>query len=70
VDSTGGANATNSDAQTVSKDRFVWLYVTKRIDPATTTLYVRLNSRTSGTTVADASFDRAYLVRGVAPLCG
>jgi hypothetical protein len=69
VDSTGGANASNMDIPTSTRGRYVWLFSSKRIDTGNT-IYVRLMSRTSGTAIMDASFDRAYLVRGVLPQCG
>ena len=68
-DSTGSVNARSADIPTSTRDRFVWLYASKRLDPAATDLYVTLYPRTSGTATVDATFDRVHLVQGVLPRC-
>jgi len=74
LDSTGSGNQVVADvpagAAGAAVDAYMWIFITKRMDAAATNVYVRLQSRTSGTTVVDASFDRAYLVQGLMPFCG
>lgn len=70
VDSTGTGNQRVVDVPSTALDGYIWVFVNKRIDLASTGVYVRLISRTSGTATVEASFDRAYLVKGLLPFAG
>ncbi|GGF88415.1 SGNH/GDSL hydrolase family protein [Paenibacillus abyssi] len=70
VDSTGGANARNMDVPGTTRGRYIWLFSTRVVDSAATTIFARLMARTSGTAIVEATFDRAYLVQGVLPTVG
>lgn len=67
LDTTGSANARETSVSASTRDRFVWVFASKRIDNAAGAVYVRLTARTSGTATVEATFDRATLVRGVLP---
>jgi hypothetical protein len=69
-DSTGSANARSLDVPISTRDRYVWLFASKKVPSNETALYVRLIPRTSGTSIVEATFDRAYLVQGVIPYVG
>jgi GDSL-like Lipase/Acylhydrolase family len=70
VDNTGSANARGMDVASATRDRFVWLFASKRLDENATSIYARLIPRTTGTATVDATFDRAYLVQGINPTVG
>ena len=71
-DNVGGSGAagTTADVDASSRDRYRWLFVTRRVDPAATSVTVRLHPRTTGDVAVEATVDRVYLVRGALPLCG
>jgi lysophospholipase L1-like esterase len=69
-DSTGAGNARLADVSSESVDGYVWMLLNKRIDIASTAVYLTLMCRTTGTSIVDASFDRAYIVKGLLPFAG
>ena len=70
LDSTGTANQRLTDTAQTAVDGFQWLFTNKRIDAGATGVYVRLNCRTTGAALVDATFDRVYLVKGLLPFAG
>ena len=70
LDSTGTAKQRLTDTAQTAVDGFQWLFTNKRIDAGATGVYVRLNCRTTGAALVDATFDRVYLVKGLLPFAG
>lgn len=66
----GGGIQERTDVHPASKGGYQWVLATMRVDPAATDMYVRLYSRLAGSALVEASFDRAYLVKGVLPYAG
>lgn len=70
VDNTGSANQILSDSSTANRDRFCWMFITKRLTANPTNITAQIYCRSTGNAVADITVDRAYLIQGALPRCG
>lgn len=66
----GGTNATDVTASPDARDRYIWVYCTKRFPSNATSLILWIVARTSGTAIVTVTVDQILLFPGPIPNTG
>lgn len=70
LDNNGGAQGVSTDLGATTRDRYVWMYVTKNFPANATTLTLRISPRTSGTSTVACTVDEILIFPGEVPHTG